>query len=122
MLEPSPTSFAISIEGMPGWTVLALSGELDLATAPILADSLGELEGSIFAVAADLTGLTFLDSSGIALLLKARPGGERLTLICPPEGIVARVLGIVKAASVLHIIPSVEDLIASPPLPQRALA
>src|SRR4051812_7188576 len=102
MLEPSPT-FVVSVETVPGWTVVSLEGELDLATAPVLAVALADLEKSLFPVVVDLTGLTFLDSSGVALLLKSRPGGSQLTLICPPKTVVARVLRIVRAETVLRI-------------------
>jgi len=63
-----------------GHSVLTLTGELDLSTVPKLERPLfGEL-GSKAVVVLDLTGVSFIDSSGIGLLVKAfrdnREGGS----------------------------------------------
>jgi anti-sigma B factor antagonist len=48
-------------------------GELDLATAPILAAPLTELSGNGHGkVVLDLAGLTFVDSSGMRAIVEAR--------------------------------------------------
>lgn len=65
--------------------VLALTGELDLASAPELGRQLRELgcthPGRLLI---DLSGLDFMDSTGIALLIRAQgsanSNGHRLTL------------------------------------------
>lgn len=50
--------------------LIVLSGELDLASAPKLRDCLAELAGvGIRNIETDLTNLTFLDSTGISLLV-----------------------------------------------------
>ena len=59
---------------------LALVGELDAATAPVLVDALRSLNGERD-VALDLSGLTFIDSSGLhALVTYARSRGPDGTL------------------------------------------
>jgi anti-anti-sigma factor len=61
------------IEGMP---VVRASGEVDLATAPTLQLVHDELTGrKPQALVFDFTGITYLDSSGLKVLLLAR---ERL--------------------------------------------
>jgi len=50
--------------------VVALYGQLDLANAERVRESLGAVTGSTVVV--DLSGLKFLDSSGIAAILSAR--------------------------------------------------
>ncbi len=66
-----PPDFSATV-GRSGDTVtLTVAGELDLAAAPLLAahhDPLGagECAGG---VALDISGVTFLDSSGVALLI-----------------------------------------------------
>jgi anti-sigma B factor antagonist len=72
-------------------------GEVDLATADVLQQQLRELRESGFdAVVLDLRRVTFLDSTGIALILKedrlAREAGLEFTLISGPPA-VQRVLG-----------------------------
>jgi anti-sigma B factor antagonist len=51
--------------------VLALAGELDLASLPAVAAPLDDVLGRpAQPVVLDLAGLTFLDSSGVALLVR----------------------------------------------------
>jgi anti-sigma B factor antagonist len=51
---------------------LALHGELDLATVPVLMESLDACERDDESVVAlDLTGLSFLDASGLKAILNA---------------------------------------------------
>jgi anti-sigma B factor antagonist len=49
---------------------VVLSGELDMATAPELLRELATLDSAAFTI--DLSGLTFIDSSGIAALVRLR--------------------------------------------------
>lgn len=55
----------------PGVTVLAVSGEVDMVSAPALRDALvnGLGDGGTFVV--DMTGVTFLGSAGLAVLVEA---------------------------------------------------
>lgn len=74
------------VEGM---TVLALSGELDVATAPDLDGRISEvLEGGEGPLVLDLSQLSFLDSKGLACFLRAsarQPG--RIAIASPRERI-----------------------------------
>lgn len=56
---------------------VAVSGELDLATAPILAAALRLHTSSSERVELDLGGVSFMDSSGIELLIDAHRAAER---------------------------------------------
>jgi len=53
---------------------LAVSGEVDLATSPLVDDAIaGAIASSgVNTVVVDLSAVEFLDSSGVALLLKGR--------------------------------------------------
>lgn len=58
--------------GDPEGIVVAVSGELDLTSAPQLARALREVEDeAVSPVVVDLVGLTFVDSSGLHVLLSA---------------------------------------------------
>jgi anti-anti-sigma factor len=74
--------------------VLRVGGEVDIATAPELNKCLDELDGN---VVVDLTDVTFLDSSGIRVLVVARKQlvreGGSLTLRNPND-LVSRTLEI----------------------------
>jgi anti-sigma B factor antagonist len=68
----------------PGLLTLALTGELDLAAASVLRDAVTEAVKSpdVDAILVDLDGLTFLDSTGIGVLVAgwrtANDSGKRL--------------------------------------------
>ena len=60
------------IDARNGVTSIALLGELDMATVPILNDQLTALERSgAMAILLDLRELRFIDSSGLHALLRA---------------------------------------------------
>ena len=54
-----------------GGTVVAVAGELDLATGPGLEQALGEQLGASGRVILDLARVTFMDSSGVRILRDA---------------------------------------------------
>jgi anti-sigma B factor antagonist len=58
-------------------TVLALHGELDLATVDPVRARLDALQAERRAVVLDLDGLEFMDSTGIRLVLQAAQDRER---------------------------------------------
>ena len=96
-----------AIAGTPG---LAVAGELDAATAPVLETALREaLIDTTGTFVIDLDGLAFMDSTGVTALLRARSllGREdrRLVLVCRP-GPVRRVLELVGVADVFPALAS----------------
>jgi anti-anti-sigma factor len=65
-------NFDLSVERNGGRARVAVSGELDLGTAGRLERCLAELLQSREPVLLDLSELTFMDSTGLCALLKAR--------------------------------------------------
>jgi anti-sigma B factor antagonist len=68
------------------------SGELDLATAPDLEAELLRVEATdADAIVLDLSGLDFIDSNGIRLVVMAdarsRADSDRLALVRPSDGV-----------------------------------
>lgn len=69
-----------------GWTILAVTGELDLHTSPQLKRALSDVigEGPTH-VALDLSGVPFMDSSCLGVLVgglkRARENGGELALL-----------------------------------------
>ncbi len=103
----------IAIEtGMQGtWHVLAVTGEIDLYTAPALRDALANTPATSLAV--DLRGVRFMDSMGLGVLIGARrraTEGERgFALICG-EGPVLRVLDVSGLTRVFDVVASPAEL------------
>ena len=59
--------FDVSVEHTGSTAIVRLAGELDLATAPELSDVLRGLEPGCKRIILDLTGLEFIDSTGLRL-------------------------------------------------------
>lgn len=90
-----------------GVTVVAIDGELERSEAAVLRDLLGSLvAGPQSRVLLDLSRVTFIDSSGIAVLVgahrRAAEAGARLGLAEPTAG-VRRVLELTRTDRVLSI-------------------
>jgi len=72
--------------------LVAVSGELDLASAPELARMLHPLERPGAVVTLDLQNLSFMDVAGVRALLEARrvasTAGSSLHILSPGEGAV----------------------------------
>jgi anti-anti-sigma factor len=68
----SPAPFETSSSEVDGIRVVAVRGELDLSTAPELEGPLDEaLAGGNASVLIDLTECEFIDSTGIAMIVRA---------------------------------------------------
>jgi anti-anti-sigma factor len=97
-----------------GHPVLEVHGELDLLTAPQLAE---EVEKALAAgpslLAIDLTATTFIDSSGARQIARsARAAGRTGTavqVVCPPENHpVKLVFDLLSMASLVPVLPSTD--------------
>jgi anti-anti-sigma factor len=85
-----------SIDRSP--TVLAVVGELDLSTAPTFALALTSRGPNLDI---DMSECTFIDSSGIALLVEHKAGPIPGLRIVTPSDVVLRVLTICNLADIL---------------------
>ena len=99
----------LTIEEQGGVVVARVAGELDLAAAPTMGDSIAAATPtSARALIVDFTELEFIDSSGVSMLfsLARRLGSRRqeLRVVAPPGRTVVRVLEIVQLdrAAPLH--------------------
>jgi anti-anti-sigma factor len=115
----------VDIEELDGGTVVVarLTGELDMAVAQAVGTKIAEgVPSSARGVIVDMSGLDFMDSSGVSMLfaLARRVGRHRQALhVVAPEGRpVARVLEIVefdRAAPVHRDVDAAVSAVATPP-------
>ncbi len=70
-----PQYLSIAQVATDGQCVVRVAGEIDISTAPRLADYLDGLGGQRIVV--DLTGVTFIDSSGFGVLVGAHQRHEQ---------------------------------------------
>jgi|SRR4051794_24639400 len=73
----------VEVDDTPTALVARVSGEIDLQSAPQLEERLAHTDGKPILV--DMSRVTFLDSSGLSVLLRLRAGAERLRVINPSE-------------------------------------
>jgi anti-sigma B factor antagonist len=106
-----PGAFDVTEEQLfPSGVVLAVSGELDMATAPELRERLdAALEAGVRRIVVDLQELTFLDSIALAMLLHAsrRLGDEgRMAVVVAPDSYVRLIF---EVAGMPHCVDVVES-------------
>ena len=100
---------AIDTAQLPDRLCVKLYGELDGASAPLLRDRLASfISEPLGDLIIDLSDLTFLDSSGLALFVtmhkQLERAGQRLVLVGPTP-MARRVLEITRLNTILHIEP-----------------
>lgn len=96
------------------WTVVRVTGELDLHTSPKLRDEVLELVAAgTDRLALDLSGVSFMDSSSLGVLVtclkRIRERDGRLALV-GVSGSPAKVLALTGLDRVFEISGSVDDL------------
>lgn len=103
-----------SDDGVP---VLGVSGEVDVQSAPELRDGLtGLLQDGSHDVVVDLSGVSFLDSTGLGALVAARTvaddAGGSLPLVCTHARIL-KLFAITGLDGVFDIHATVDDAVRS---------
>ena len=95
-----------------GVAVVALSGEIDLDSSPKVRTALLDCVGSKSGVLVDMSGVTYIDSSGVASLVEAfqtaRKSDTRFALAEVSESAL-RVLELARLDKVFTIHPTVAD-------------
>ena len=106
-----------------GLTVAVLRGELDVTDAAGVAAELCVVASGGRVVIADLAGLTYIDSSGLAALAHvhrhARRGGGDL-LLAAPQPRVLRILAITRLTDVFSVHAGLDEAARSAGAPQAA--
>ena len=100
-----------------GYTVVWAHGEIDMATAPDLTQELAEaVSVNPCRVIVDLTQVTFMDSTGLSALVRARTeaGNGELRLV-GASGMVCKVLRITGLEEVFPVHSTIEESIGQGP-------
>jgi anti-sigma B factor antagonist len=108
---------SVSRQSVADVPVVAVSGEVDVYSAPALKESLTELlKSGVKTVVVDLSGVAFLDSTGLGALVEARAAtteaGGTLPLVCSQERIL-KLFTITGLDGVFSIHPTVEEAVES---------
>jgi anti-anti-sigma factor len=103
----------LTTEQSDGIVVAHVNGEIDLANAPKLGRALMRaIPNDAVGVVIDLSGTTYLDSSGVSLVFelaeRVQARQQQLRVALPEDAPLRRVLRVVSLESVVPIRPSVE--------------
>lgn len=106
----------LDISERDGWAILAVGGEVDVATAPRLREKLIELvNDGHHQIVVDLSAVEFLDSTGLGVLVGAlkrvRTHDGDLALVCT-ESRVLKVFEITGLTKVFAMYASVDEAVA----------
>lgn len=110
--------FSLATREVDGFHVVAATGELDVYTAPLLEEALGEsIDKRQFRLVVDLSGVSFLDSTGLGLLVKAlkwtREHDGALRIVVSAERIL-KVFRVTGLDTVMKIYPTLDEAVAAP--------
>jgi anti-sigma B factor antagonist len=105
---PESEEFAVAVHDRGTTTVVEVSGELDIATSPILEERIAAaILDEPETVVIDLSSVGFMDSTAVSLLVRvaarAQAHGVRL-LVIQPHGPAAQVLDVCRLGEHLPII------------------
>lgn len=108
---------SVSGQSGAGVPVVAVSGEVDVYSAPALMDSLTKLlRSGASSVVVDLSAVAFLDSTGLGALVEARAAttesGGSLPLVCSQERIL-KLFTITGLDGVFSIHPTLDEAVQS---------
>jgi anti-anti-sigma factor len=92
--------FSLDVRHSDAGTVVTVAGELDVATAPELAQALADADGQ---VTVDLSATTFADPAALGVLLAARADGLRIRVLPRSGGQVARLLALTQTEKLLSL-------------------
>lgn len=101
----------------PDRTVIEVSGEIDVYTAPRLREALISLvDAGNFRLIVDMEGVEFLDSTGLGVLVgglkRVRAHDGSIDLVCT-QGRILRIFRITGLSKVFDIYDSVDEAVAS---------
>lgn len=101
-------------EGGSELKIVRVSGDVDLATAPELASTLRAEATPGAAFVLDLSGVAFMDSSGLReLLVLSNDLGDRLAVIVEPGSAVRQLLDIAEVADRINVKGSEAEALAA---------
>jgi anti-sigma B factor antagonist len=110
-------AFAVRCERRASGVVVVASGEIDVSSAPALRAALQSPQAQAANVVLDLRGVTFVDSSGLRVIVdeQKRSVNERYAFAVAVSGAAAveRVIDLTGLADVLDVVADPEERVAA---------
>jgi anti-sigma B factor antagonist len=105
----------LEVRSHDGWTLVSLSGEVDLATAPALEAAIDATDEGSQRVAVDLSRVTFMDSSSFGALVNAKARLEDRGGTMVIVGVHGSPAKVMKLSGLDAVFDVVADLTSLPP-------
>ena len=110
-------SLTVRTEQRGDLVVVAVGGELDMATAPQLQDEITDLlDRGHTRLVFDLTDVSFCDSTGLSVFVRAKNSSDEaggvVRLAAPQRGVL-RILEVSGLVEVLHTYPTVDEAVTA---------
>jgi anti-sigma B factor antagonist len=110
MMDATGPEFEVTVQRSSGTAVVQVAGELDLASAPTLADMLRDLEPPCDRVILDLSRLTFIDSTGLRLAIAEHRRAELDGFDFVVAGATAPILRVLRVTGLDVALPMAPDV------------
>jgi anti-sigma B factor antagonist len=108
MSNLEPQTFSVSVLPDAAALILEVEGELDMLTAPSLLKAIDDLPEDTPWVVVDLTKVSFLDSSGLNVLVQGRRALDArevaMRVVVPPDAAIRRVFEITRLTETLTVV------------------
>jgi anti-sigma B factor antagonist len=109
--------FDITVAEQGDWTVVSVSGEVDVATAPRLREEIVRaVSQGATSILVDLEAVDFLDSMGLGVLVGAlkrvKSHGGEMAIVCTNERLL-RIFEITGLQQVFDVRNTVDDVVGS---------
>lgn len=109
---------SMPVAGRPGHVIVALCGDLDIATAPVLREELlGRLEPGGRVLILDLSALSFCDAAGLAILVGTQRRATMLGIavrLVAPRPLTAKMLRVTGLDRVFAVYRTRSDALIPP--------
>lgn len=107
--------FQVEVRREGSAALIAISGELDLASGPRLEEALAELDPEVQLVVVDLRQLEFMDSTGLSIIVRAHQrlaGEERELSLVRGSPQVQRLLDLTGVAERVRLVEAPDELLS----------
>jgi anti-sigma B factor antagonist len=114
-MQTAPTEFSIADSRLDdGRILVTITGELDIATVPLVRERLTALvETGTARIVADLRGVSFMDSTGLAAFIhaKLRQGDDAggITLVLAQDSYARLIFEVAGLDGVLDVVETLDD-------------
>jgi anti-sigma B factor antagonist len=115
------TPVTLEVSEADGWTIIAVTGEIDISSAPALREAIDQALGDgSDRLIVDMNGVSFMDSSGLNVLAGAAKRMSRGSLrIAAPARHIRKVFEITGTDQVIPTFDSQQDAMVAPPPARR---